>query len=78
MALMSYELYDALLNAGADEEKARKAAEAVASFENRFADVRADLAAIKTSLLWIQAFLGLNMTFTLLILGKLFVFPGKP
>jgi hypothetical protein len=31
MALMSYELYDALLSVHVDEEKARKAAEAVAA-----------------------------------------------
>lgn len=78
MALMSYELYDALRDAHVDEEKARKAAEAVAAFESRFTDVRTDIAAIKTSLLWIQVFLGLNVTFTLVILGKLFVFTPKP
>jgi hypothetical protein len=78
MPLMSSEVYDALLDAGAQEDKARKAAEAVATFENRFAEVRADIAAIKTSLLWIQVFLGVNLTLTLVILGKLFVFAPKP
>ena len=78
MALMSYELYDALRSAQVEEEKARKAAEAVAAFENRFADVRADIATIKSSLLWMQVFLGMNLTVSLLILGKLFVFPAKP
>ena len=37
MALMSSERYDALLEAGASEAKARKAAEAVAAYDNRFA-----------------------------------------
>ena len=78
MALMSYELYDALRSAHVEEEKARKAAEAVAAFENRFADVRADIATIKSSLLWLQVFLGVNLTVSLLILGKLFVFPATP
>jgi hypothetical protein len=34
-------------DAGADEEKARKAAETVASYENRFAKVETDLAILK-------------------------------
>lgn len=37
MPLMLSELYDALLDAGASEEKARKAAEAVAVVDTRFA-----------------------------------------
>jgi hypothetical protein len=75
---MSYELYDALRSANVEEEKARKAAEAVAVFENRFADVREGLAAIKTHLTLLQVLLGVNLTLTLVILGKLFVFTPKP
>jgi len=37
------ELYDALKDAGAAEEKARQAAETVAAYENRFAKIDADL-----------------------------------
>ena len=36
---MLAELYDALLAAGAPKEKARKAAEAVAAYEDRFARI---------------------------------------
>ena len=36
---MIYEVYDAFLAAGAPEDKARKAAEAIASYENRFARI---------------------------------------
>ena len=43
MPLMNAELYDALLEAGATDDKARKAAEAVASFENRFTRIEAEL-----------------------------------
>ena len=39
MATMISEVYDALLEAGASEEKARKAAEAVAAYDQRFAAV---------------------------------------
>ena len=37
MPTMLSEVYDALLEAGASEEKARKAAEAVAQYDQRFA-----------------------------------------
>jgi hypothetical protein len=47
MTTMITELYDALKNAGADEEKARKAAETVAAYENRFAKIEIDLGVLK-------------------------------
>ena len=47
MAIMISELYDALLAAGAPEEKARKAAETLAGFENRFAKIETDLLVLK-------------------------------
>jgi hypothetical protein len=43
MALMLTKLYTALREAGADDDKAREAAEEVASFENRLANVEASL-----------------------------------
>jgi hypothetical protein len=39
MALMLTEIYDALIEAGASEDKARKAAEAVAAYDNRLAAI---------------------------------------
>jgi hypothetical protein len=47
MATMISELYDALKSAGAPEDQARKAAEVVASYENRFARIEADLTLLK-------------------------------
>jgi hypothetical protein len=44
---MITELYDALKEAGATEEKARKAAETVAAYENRFTKIETDLAILK-------------------------------
>ncbi len=44
---MISEVYDAFLSAGAPEEKARKAAEAIASRKNRFARVGSDFAVLK-------------------------------
>jgi hypothetical protein len=47
VATMISEVYDAFMAAGAPEEKARKAAEAIASYENRFARIESDLAVLK-------------------------------
>ncbi|MEI8394336.1 MAG: hypothetical protein WCF85_06335 [Rhodospirillaceae bacterium] len=47
MTTMIAELYDALVSAGAPEDKARKAAETVAAYDNRFSGVDVKLAEIK-------------------------------
>jgi hypothetical protein len=44
---MITDLYDALKDAGASKEKARKAAETVAAYENRFAKIETDLGILK-------------------------------
>ena len=64
MAMMMSALYDALRSAGAADESARKAAEEVASFENRFAKVEGELAVIK----WM---VGFNLALTAGVLAKL-------
>ncbi len=64
MPLMSAELYDALLEAGASEAKARKAAEAVAQFESRFAGLERKLDVL-------TYMVGTNITITLVALGLL-------
>lgn len=51
MAVIVAEIYDALRDAqGVSDEKARKAAEAVASFENRFISLEHNLGDTRTSL----------------------------
>ena len=47
MALMLSKTYDALIAAGAPEDKARGAAEELAAYETRFAKIEQDLAIIK-------------------------------
>ena len=47
MPTMISEVYDAFIEAGASQEKARKAAEAVAGFEQRFARIETDLTVLK-------------------------------
>ncbi len=52
MATMISELYDALKSAGAPEDQARKTAEVVAGYENRFSRIEGDL----TQLKWMVGF----------------------
>jgi hypothetical protein len=47
MAMMLSKTYDALIAAGAPEDKARDAAEELAAYENRFAKIETDLTVLK-------------------------------
>lgn len=47
MTTMISEVYDAFISAGAPEEKARKATETLANYENRFAKIESDLLLLK-------------------------------
>lgn len=46
MSTMIEELYDALKDAGADDEKARRAARAMADYESKFTAIESRLSAI--------------------------------
>lgn len=65
MALMSSEVYDAFVSAGAPEDKARKAAEAIANFDNRFTKIDNEVAILK----WMTGF---GLAISIAILTKLF------
>jgi hypothetical protein len=65
MAMMLSKTYDALVAAGAPEEKARAAAEELAGYESRFVKIEADLLLLK----WMA---GVSIALNLVILGKLF------
>ena len=58
MTTMIAELYDALIAAGAPEDKARKAAETVAAYENRFAGFDLKLTRIEGDLTLVKGMLG--------------------
>jgi hypothetical protein len=47
MALLLSKTYDALIAAGAPEDKAREAAEELAGYEARFAKIESDLTVLK-------------------------------
>ena len=64
MAMMMSSLYDALRNAGAADESARKAAEEVAGYENRSAKIESELSLLK----WM---VGFNLAITAAVLAKL-------
>ena len=65
MATRISEVYDAFIAAGAPEDKARKAAEALADYENRFTKIDAELVVIK----WM---VGFSIALNVAILVRLF------
>lgn len=65
MSTMVFEVYDALKDAGASEDKARAAAEAVAAYEHRFNKMESDLLLLK----WMAGF---NLAISTGVLFKLF------
>ena len=66
MATMISEVYDAFIASGAPEDKARKAAEAMASYENRFNKIENELNLLK----WMN---GITWALSIGILFKLFL-----
>ena len=65
MATMISEVYDAFLASGTPEDKARKAAEAMAAYEGRFSKIENDLNLLK----WMN---GITWALCLGILFRLF------
>lgn len=72
MATMISEVYDALKEAGASEEKARKAAEAIASYENRFSSFENRMVRIEGKIDLLQWMIGFNLAMTVAVLWKVF------
>lgn len=65
MSTMIFEVYNALKEAGVSEEKAKAAAEALATYENRFAKINSDFTLLK----WM---VGFNIALTITLLFKVF------
>jgi hypothetical protein len=57
MSIMISEVYDAFVSAGAPEEKARRATEALTVYESRFSKLENDMAVIKWMLGFVIALL---------------------
>jgi hypothetical protein len=66
MAVMLSKTYDALIAAGAPDDKARAAAEELAGYESRFSKIETDLAVLK----WM---VGVNLAASLSLVIKAFV-----
>jgi hypothetical protein len=74
MTTMIAEVYDALIEAGASQEKARKAAEAIAGYENRFTEIEKRLERIEGKIALLSWMVGVSITLTLALgVGNLFL-----
>lgn len=71
MSTMISEVYDALKEAGASEEKARLAAEAVAQYDERFNRLEVRLEKFEGRMNLLQWMIGTNIVLTLGVLWKL-------
>jgi hypothetical protein len=71
MALMLSKTYDALLAAGAPEDKAREAAEELAGYESLLASIDNRLSRVEGKLTVIIWAVGINAAATIAILGVL-------
>ena len=72
MTMMVTEIYDALLSAGAPEEKAIKAAQALASYDNRFNKVDSDSAKVEADLRLLKWMVGLVVAGVVALIMKAF------
>ena len=65
MSTMNSEVYAALVDAGADDEKAREAAKSVAQYDS-------DIAEIKASLLLLKWMVGFTLAFVVALTWRVF------
>jgi hypothetical protein len=72
MSLLLSEIYDALKEAGASEEKARKAAEAIAGYEDRFAKIDREFAEVRSTQRLQSWMLGYLILVTTTLLWRVF------
>ena len=70
---MVAEVYDALLAAGAPEEKARAAAQAVAAYDSRFSGLDLRMERVEASLRLLQWMTGTTLAIAVAVLLKLLV-----
>ena len=72
MATMISEVYDAFLASGGPEDKARKAAEAIAAYEGRFNTIERSLEAIRGDINLLKWMNGITWALCLGILFRTF------
>ena len=72
MSTMNSEVYDALIDAGADETKARQAAKSVAQYDSDFGPIKTSLADIKATLRITQWMFGFTLAFVVAFTWRVF------
>jgi hypothetical protein len=74
MTTMIAEVYDALIEAGASQDKARKAAEAIAGYESRFTEIEKRLDRMEAKITLLSWMVGVSISLTLALgIGNLFL-----
>ena len=73
MAVMVTEVYDALKEAGASDDKSKKAAEAVAAYGDRFAKIELEIAGMRADLVAMKWMQGITIGGVVALLIKSFV-----
>lgn len=73
MSILNAELYDALKEAGTSEITARKAAEAVTGYDNKFSKIENELVAIHGEINLLKWMMGFTLAIVTAIALKLFL-----
>jgi hypothetical protein len=69
---MISEVYDAFIAAGAPEDKARKAAETLANYDNRFSRIDGAVLKLESELVLVKWMVGFGIAMNVSILTRLF------
>jgi hypothetical protein len=69
---MISEVYDALIAAGAPEDKARRAAETLANYDNRFSRLDGAVLKVEAELTLVKWMVGFGIAMNVAILSRLF------
>jgi hypothetical protein len=72
MSTLISEVYDALISAGAAEDKARKAAETLANYDNRFSRVDGAILKVESELVLVKWMVGFAIALNVAILTRSF------
>jgi len=72
MALMMASLYDALKSANVDDEKARRAAEEVANYDNTVNSLDRKMTVLDGRVTMLQWMIGFNLALTTAVVFKVF------
>jgi hypothetical protein len=73
VSTMIPEVYDALIAAGTPEDKARKAAETLANYDNRFSRLDGAVLKVESEVVLVQWMVGFGIAMNVAILTRLFL-----